>query len=187
LYLWDLTAKNPAATKKNLWTTDSEFKGIAIGADARLVVVTKKALRVGNLDEEPVFHESFRVLPSYQMARISPDSRYVITTHADYTARVWDATLQNEPRALRTHRRPITSVEISPDGRWAVTIDHQLAQIWELAADNSVAISLGAGIRTVAFSPDSRWLVTLGAANITQWYLTAKGTDATIDASEEKR
>jgi WD40 repeat protein len=96
---------------------------------------------------------------------LSPDGRWLATTSADNTARIWEAATGMLEHALAHHQR-VGSVAFSPDGRWlATTSADNTARIWEAATGMlEHALAHHQRVGSVAFSPDSRWLATGGDA-----------------------
>jgi eukaryotic-like serine/threonine-protein kinase len=73
------------------------------------------------------------------------------------------------------HESPVGHAAFSPDGRLAVTVDHNgLAQVWDLAAGRLVAsLKHGEAINHAVFSPDGRLVLTAssdGTARIWEAY-----------------
>lgn len=63
-----------------------------------------------------------------------------------------------ESRTL-PHGAPVSRIDLSQDGAWAVTCGEGRFRIWELSAGRLVREHLGGGYSGVAFSPDGRWVV----------------------------
>jgi WD40 repeat protein len=61
----------------------------------------------------------------------SPDGQRIVTTGADYTARVWDAETTQQLAVLRKHTGNVLMADFSADGERIVTasIDHT-ARVW---------------------------------------------------------
>jgi WD40 repeat protein/serine/threonine protein kinase len=120
---------------------------------------------------------------------ISPDSRWLVTSSYDKTARLWDLTAENpaaNPRVLSGHQRGLTSVAISADSRWLVTGGPEKEQVWDLTAENPAANprvlswhQAMYSISSAAISADGHWLVT-GSSDRTArlWDLTAENPAA---------
>jgi WD40 repeat protein len=102
----------------------------------------------------------------------SPDGRWLATACHDKTARVWDAT--NEQQLLTfTHNFPVYAVAFSADSHRLATAS-DFARIWDAisgrnlhAVDHDAHLVFG-----VAFSPDSRWLATAGGETARIWDAT---------------
>jgi WD40 repeat protein len=68
---------------------------------------------------------------------------------------------------LGRHEKPISAVNLSPDGRWLVTVAEAEngARLWDLAtasgATNPIELQGGGG--HIAISPNSQWLVTVSS------------------------
>jgi WD40 repeat protein len=67
-------------------------------------------------------------------ARFSPDGRWIATSAADHTARLWDANTGLPVSEPLRHGGPVVDVQFSPDGRWLATasVDHT-ARVWRLS------------------------------------------------------
>ena len=51
-------------------------------------------------------------------AQFSPDSRWVVTTSKDYTARLWDANTGQAVGEPMKHDGVVCSAQFSPNGKW---------------------------------------------------------------------
>ena len=100
---------------------------------------------------------------------VTPDGRHAVTVHRDGLGRVWDLRNGRRLAVLRGHTAPITSVEISSDGRLAVTASalrsgerrDGTARIWELPSGrllHELPHDAG-GIETAVFDPAGRRVV----------------------------
>jgi WD40 repeat protein len=99
-------------------------------------------------------------------AAFSPDSRWLVTTAEDRSARVWDVSTGRERFVLRGHLRAVTSAAFSPDGRWLVTAsDDGTARVWETATGKEWLTLRGhrGPVVSAAFSPDGRHVLTASA------------------------
>ena len=106
------------------------------------------------------------------LAVFSPDSRWLVTTSADHTVRLWDvraAPAAATPHVLYGHQDIVVAVAFSPDSRWLVTAsaDHTV-RLWDVRPEvplvpPQVLLGHEDTVVAVAFSPDSRWLVTASA------------------------
>lgn len=99
-------------------------------------------------------------------AVFSPDSKLVVTTSHDRTARVWSVDDPDESTLLGRHEEPLSSAAFSPDGRLVVTSSEDgTAKVWRASFGNTwnVAMELQAhkGLAvSAAFSPDGQRVVT---------------------------
>jgi WD40 repeat protein/serine/threonine protein kinase len=96
-------------------------------------------------------------------AVFSPDSRWVVTTSEDRTARLWEVQSAKLCHVLQGHLRRVSGAAFSPDGRWVVTAsDDHTARIWDTASGKEFFTLTGhqGPVRTAAFSPDGRHVLT---------------------------
>jgi hypothetical protein len=117
---------------------------------------------------------------------ISLDSRRIVTTSRDHTARVWDLTAEDpgaNPRVLAGHEDAISRAAISADSRWVVTGSaDRTARIWDLAdAGPGARVLKGhqTAIASVDISPDGRRVATGGLDDTARlWDLTGRDPSA---------
>ncbi|MCI0535632.1 MAG: protein kinase, partial [Verrucomicrobiales bacterium] len=121
----------------------------------------------------------------------SPDSQRIVTGggsvqseislalinigSGDQTARIWEASSDQETFILEAHTNWVQSVAFSPDGQRIVTGSRdQTARVWEASTGKLLRILQGhtGEIRSVAISPDGQRIVT------GSWDKTAKVWDA---------
>lgn len=94
-----------------------------------------------------------------------PDGRFVVAAGADGVVRVWDVQLKTEARGLRAHTDWVTSVAVSPDGRFVASVSAEkdnTLRVFEMPTLESVSASGGhvRAVNAVAFSPNGRFVVT---------------------------
>lgn len=182
--LWDLTARNPAASSVVLRGHTERISAIAVGPDATWLATaggvnpnTLKSDNTARLWRLPGRAAAARpvVLRGHEggINRIffSKDGRRIVTGSEDGTTRVWDVTaadVATEPLALNSHTARVNELVISADNKWLVVrgADGKVS-IWRLDSAKSFAapIVLQAQKRSasaVAISPDSRWLAITG-------------------------
>jgi WD40 repeat protein/serine/threonine protein kinase len=97
-------------------------------------------------------------------AQFSPDSRLILTTSTDGTARLWDAATGEQRRVLRGHRHVVRAGRFSPDGKWLATASTDgTARIWGAETGQEwMTLPAAHGIEfvSVEFSPDGQRLLT---------------------------
>jgi WD40 repeat protein/serine/threonine protein kinase len=98
-------------------------------------------------------------------ADFSVDSRSIVTTSTDGTARVWDAATGEARRVLRGHRHVVQMGRISPDGQWVATASADgTARLWSAATGHewmTLLVAHGFEFVSVEFSSDSHRLLTV--------------------------
>jgi hypothetical protein len=85
----------------------------------------------------------------------SRDGKRLVTASKDNTSRLWDASTGKLIAVLRG-TRPMTSAQISPDGRRILTIDREAVRLWDTASAKEIAAFESTSTRTAMFSPDGR-------------------------------
>ncbi len=94
--------------------------------------------------------------------------RWILSADGGNTVTLWDIkspSPDGQPKVLRGHSGVITTLTITPDGRWAITGGKDKnVYLWDLGlgdpAVDPVILPHGGEIITCVVSPDSRWLVT---------------------------
>jgi WD40 repeat protein/serine/threonine protein kinase len=105
-------------------------------------------------------------------AVFSPDSKSILTTSTDRTARLWDVATGKERRVFVGHRQVIQNGRFSPDGKWVVTASNDgTARVWSLETGQEwMTLPAPQGrMASADFSPDSRRVLTVsgdGAARL---------------------
>ena len=94
--------------------------------------------------------------------RVSPDSRRIVTSSADRTARLWNAANGEHQLTLRGHTDQVWSAAFSASGHLIATASwDQTARIWN-GSGQTVTVLQGHtdSLWRAAFSPDDSFLVT---------------------------
>ena len=134
----------------------------------------------------------------------SPDGLYVMTGSGDYlarlsdpdsgkntsslsdtdgldnTARLWETESGREIRKFKGHRGAITSVSISPDGRYVLTGSWDTtARLWEMKSGLEIRRFEGhtCWVSSVSFSPDGRYALTGSGDKTARLWDTEKGME----------
>jgi WD40 repeat protein/serine/threonine protein kinase len=90
-------------------------------------------------------------------AVFSPDSRSILTTSTDRTARLWDVTTGKTQRVFVGHRQVVVSGRFSPNGKWIVTASNDgTARVWSVETGQEwMTLPAGPGkVFGAEFSPD---------------------------------
>lgn len=96
-------------------------------------------------------------------AAFSPDGRFVVTSSADGTARLWQTDTGIEIRQFNGHGNDVWSVAFSPDGKLVLTgSEDGTARVWETESGRLVRAFKGHTDRvtSLAFSPRYRTVLT---------------------------
>jgi transcription initiation factor TFIID subunit 5 len=129
----------------------------------------------------------FRLSHPAQCLQFHPNSLYIATGSSDWTARLWDVQRGSCVRVFIGHQGPVTSLAISPDGRYLASsgqyiylghcwvVDSKLIagedlaiNLWDLGSGKRIKKMTGhlASIYSLAFSAESSLLVS-GSADWT--------------------
>jgi WD40 repeat protein len=101
--------------------------------------------------------------PDVQIARYSPDGRWIVTASTDAVLRLWHANSAKETHAFRGHDGLISNVTFSPDSRYIVTASNdKTARLWDLESGKSLAILRGHDkeVTSAVFSSDGHRVLT---------------------------
>ena len=123
-----------AATKASVWDAATGEKRFAVAHEAQITQAT-----------------------------FSPDSKYLLTTSLDRTARVWDSVTGEPAGPVLRHEKETYHGTFSPDGRHVVTAsDDQTAQVWDWTTGNKAlpAFRHTAVVNSACYSPDGRRIAT---------------------------
>ena len=96
-------------------------------------------------------------------AAYSPDGTRIVTTSADKSARIWDASTGARLAVLSGHRGSVYSAAYSPDGTRIVTAsDDRTARVWDARTGTQLAVLSGHGdvVNSAAYSSDGTRIVT---------------------------
>jgi tetratricopeptide (TPR) repeat protein len=94
----------------------------------------------------------------------SPDDQTIVTSSADRTARLWDATTRRLLQTLQGHQDTVLVAAFSPDGRMILTGSaDRTARLWEAATGRLLATLVGhpRAVGQVGWSPDGKVVVTV--------------------------
>ena len=116
----------------------------------------------------------FQGLQNLNGEAFSSDGRRVLTSDWDYTdhsARLWDIETGKELQRFTGHTGAINSLELSPDGRRALTgSDDHTARLWDADTGKEIRrFEVGASdnsVKSVAFLSDGQRISTFGSDNI---------------------
>ncbi len=159
--LWDV----PSGQIVRVFTGQiNKIENVAFSPDGRNIVTagigearvwdvaTGKTIHILSVDGNFLF---FRVA-------YSPDGKYILTAIADGTARLWDATTEEQVQVFN-HPDAVDGVAFSPDGKTIATSsgDHK-ARLWDIATGQIIREFVGhhADFNDTRFSPDGQLLLT---------------------------
>jgi len=187
--LWDLSAKDPAASPVVLRGQGEPVSGVAISPDSHWLVIgggSDNTARLWDLSAKdpaasPVVLNAGPKAPIWAVAITN---RWVVTGSGNGTVRLWDLSAKDpaaNPVVLNAGPKVlVTAVAISPDNHWVTAGSNSVVRLWDLSAKdpatNPVGLPGHVGWVTVAISPDSHWLVTNYDTDNTArlWDLNAK-------------
>ena len=115
---------------------------------------------------------------------VTRDGRYVVSSSADHTLRVWDLATGQPKTTLQGHTSRVSAVVVTPDGRHVVSRswDNTL-RVWDLATGETKTTLRGHTSRVwaVAVTPDGRCAVSGSADNTLRiWNLATGETKTTL-------
>jgi eukaryotic-like serine/threonine-protein kinase len=113
---------------------------------------------------EPLLHQG-----PVEVALFSPDSKFVVTSSVDRTARLWSSVTAAPVGEPLTHPDGIRALMFSPDSQLVLTTyGDQGVQLWDVATAKPVGgpFQHEKAVAAAQFSPDGRWVLT-GSADAT--------------------
>ena len=88
-------------------------------------------------------------------ADFSPNGRYILSSGADGTARLWNVQTGEEVRRFIGHSNQVREVAFSPDGKYILTASHDnTARLW--LADLHDTIQAVCGLLTRDLTPEEQ-------------------------------
>lgn len=111
--------------------------------------------------------------------QFSPDSKLLISTSWDKTARVWDVASGREVRELSGHSNIVQKAYFSQDSRYTVTLGEDFsARLWDFNLGKVLHTFRGHGadITHVAISADGQHVVTTSLDNTARLYDSQAGS-----------
>jgi WD40 repeat protein len=186
IWLWNLKAEDPSADGKEVARGENSWKllrRVTIGPNNRWLVARwgDGVLRLWDLKAKGegtkprVLMERQRLFPT-----VSDNGRWLAAGGVDGTVAVWDLAAEDPkskgpPQQITKEKRfvpPVVPSDISPDGRWLITVNDVRGRsgerrLWDLRAKDPWARAVGElgdheQVRSAVFTADSRWLATIG-------------------------
>ena len=109
----------------------------------------------------------------------SPDGRYLLWSNNKVII-LWDTGTDKEARIFAGHSEMVTSVALSPDGRYAVSGGKDSAlRLWDVATGRLTWGPWGHSreIYSVGFSPDNKYVLSAGGDSTFRLWDTATGRE----------
>ena len=75
-------------------------------------------------------------------ASFSSDGKRILTSSRDATARIWDAETGKPLVPPMIHTSALREANFSPDGRLALTVDHDALRIWDAESGQAVGVRI---------------------------------------------
>jgi WD40 repeat protein len=148
--LWDLTAKDLAASPIVLRGHEKAVNVVAISPNSRRLVTGSQdgTARLWDLSAKDPAANSIilRHEQGVTAVAISPDNRWLVTGSEEGTAQLWDLSAKDPAASsivLLDHAAgPVEAVAISPDNRWVLTGSANIgARLWLLQSNDLVNLA----------------------------------------------
>jgi len=114
---------------------------------------------------------------------ISPDTRFIVSGSADFTARIWEVESGNEVATLAGHGGTVSKCSFSRDGSFLVTASaDRTLKIWETAtwSERKTLVGHEDAVMSCAVSPDGSFIASAGLDGAVGVWDVAAGTARTI-------
>lgn len=127
-------------------------------------------------------------------AEFSPDSKFVLTTAQDMTARLWETETGRPVAVMRGHTSRVVDACFSSDGRSiATTSEDGKTRVWDASSGNIITVLSNekSGPTELQFSSDGRLLIlsysdrSSTAWEVGTWRSTAREKQTDIEPSED--
>jgi WD40 repeat protein len=153
LRVWDVDARRELYMLKG---HSGGVNDVAISADGQRAVSVGNddAVRVWSLDTR----RELRTLKGFDSVGLSPDGHVCISRSNDRTLRVWSVDSGRELRTLKGQSDSSGPVEISADGRRAVSASYSFLRVWDIDTGRELR-TLGSNlgfVSCVALDADGR-------------------------------
>ncbi len=145
---------------------------IAFDVDGRRLATVVQGDTTVHIRDFPAWSELFQLNHKGVVKDVifSRDGSRVATASQDHTARIWDATSGAELVRFQ-HTKPVLRVVLSPDNRYAATVDGYAnsaiddGHVWDVGSGKELFRIPDAYTEALAFSPDGRHLAAVGGDN----------------------
>ena len=118
-------------------------------------------------------------------ASFSPDSRYIVSSSADSTIKLWDTESAECLKTFSGHEFYVLSVVFSPNGKYLVSASaDKTVKLWNIESESCIRTYMGhyGEVRYASFSPDCRYIVSSSAdSTIKLWNIESDECLKTIE------
>lgn len=158
--LWDTASGNYIKTFTLFETGPMGIYSVAFSPDGSQILCGLRDIRLFDISTGRLI---MTINSSGHPALFSPDGRYIISSDANYTAKLWDA---ETGRLIRTFTGQDGTVNaatlaVSPDGKQiAFRSKNDIVRIWDVETGREIKTFSGNSdtVRAIAFSPDSKYI-----------------------------
>ncbi len=114
-------------------------------------------------------------------------SKFLVVGRVDGHLEIWDHEVGQRVATLRGHKRRITDLDVSSDGKWMVSADDEGQMfVWDLVARRklaSVSVDVHVDFLNIAMSDDRQWLAAsnISLPHVILWKLVPEDPGAEPD------
>lgn len=162
-----------------LWNTESWecMKTLDVGHNAHFAIFSPNGKYiVAEAEEYNDFvlldTESLKIIRSFEghddyvtFASFSPDSRYIVSSSADNTIKLWDTESAECLKTFYGHDGYVRTVVFSPNGKYFVSAsDDKTVKLWNIGSNECLRTYMhNAQVIYASFNPDNRYIVSSSA------------------------